>query len=425
MTQAYNPGEAKITLFDLTSLDGSIRQSIINQVISFDIYESIMLPLMVCDIAVKDSIGLIDQFPIIGEEFVEIEVKNPETQNAYFFKFKTVSVTNKVTNPDGKMMSYIIRCMSEEIIENSKKRIQKRFTGLSPYEMISQIVQNDLKSTKKLFVDDAPIKGNESIFVNNLAPMQAVDMIRRRTVTSKYQSSAYNFFENRDGFNFVTIDKMMITGKQSIGDRIFFYDSHTNSKVENINIRNILAYRQVASANPVDFVQSGAVSNITQSLDIRTGSISTVNFNLKDNLDKFTQADKSGISAKATSVFMNRAGSKVSEIENPLQLFSPKSSKNGDSFREDKLGFLQSYVSQLVGNIVRVLVYGDTTLTAGAVITLKFPDVSGTTDKKDDSRLASGNYLISKIRHTFVNADKTYYKCSMECIKPSFGESDV
>jgi len=422
--KAFSPGDAKITLFDIVSMDGSLRQSMINQVTGFDIYESIMLPLMVCDVLVRDSINLLEKFPIIGEEFIELEVKNPETQNAYFFRFKTVNVSNKVTNPDGKMMTYMIRCMSEEVIENSKKKIQKRFTQ-SPYSIVADILTDELKTKKKLFVDDTPLRGNETFLVNNISPLQVIDMVRKRTVSTKYSASAFNFFENRNGFNFTTVDKMLLTGKDSIGDKIFFYDSHVNNKLENIYVRNMLAYKQVSLANPVELMQSGGVSNQTQSIDIRTGKIETINFNLKDNLTAFTQIDKGSTSQIKTNSFLTRTTTKPSQVNAALQNFLPKTTKNGESFRENKVGFLQSFVGQIVGNIVQVLVYGDTTITAGNVVKLKFPEISGTTDKKSDSRLSSGNYLVTKVRHTFVILDKVHYKTAMECVKPSYGESDI
>jgi hypothetical protein len=103
----------------------------------------------------------------------------------------------------------------------------------------------------------------------------------------------------------------------------------------------------------------------------------------------------------------------------------PKSSVNGESFREETAGFLQSFINQLMQNVVRILIYGDAAITVGNVIKIKFPEVKGTTDKKEDSKLSSGNYLVSKVRHSFVMKDKVMYKMSLECLKPSYGESDI
>lgn len=422
--KTYEPGDVVINLLDLVSLNGSKRVSMIGQVRGFDIYEGIMLPLIACEISIDDPVNLLEGFPIVGEEYVEIEFKNPELLTTTFFKFKVVKVFDKITEPGGKKLKYSLLCMSEEIIENSNKRIQKRYEGLNSYQIVKEILSKDIKTNKKYFVDDSPLRGNESLLVNNLHPLQAIDMVRKRTVSAKYKASGFNFFENRNGFNFVSINKLMISGKDAIGDKVFFYDTGVGNNAKNINVRNMIAYKQITLSNPIDMLQGGGVSNETKSIDIRTGAVESTPFNLIKNLGVFTQTGSRSTSKSKSPEFLNKTQSPDNISQNPVNSFLPKSSKQGDSFRDSNFGFLQSYVTQLVGNMVGVLVHGDAALSAGNVITLKFPEVSGTTDKKADSAYTSGNYLISRIRHMFVVGDRVKYKCAMECIRPSYGESE-
>ena len=425
MASTYNPGEVIITQFDIVSLDGKARQSIISQVITFDIYESIMMPILYCEILINDSINLIENFPIIGEEFIEIEFKNAELNSVQSFRFKTASVTNKFSaGGQGNKLMYLIQCASEETLWNSTRYIQRRYADGNPYAIVSDILQKDLKSTKRLNVDDISARGNDQITISQLTGLQAIDMVRKRSVSKKYKSSSYVFFENREGFNFTTIEHLILTGKVAIGDKIFFYDSAVNTNVSNINVRNILAYQQVNYTNANDLLQSGGLSNRSISLDIKTGIVNKIDFNFSRNIDKFAQTDPDNISKMKTSSFINSYGAKegTSTVKNML---IPKSLNNGQSFREESSGFLQSFISQLTQNIIRVMVYGDAAITVGNVIKLKLPIISGSTAKPDDSALSSGNYLVTRCRHMFVVRDKVMYKMALECVKPSFGESDV
>jgi hypothetical protein len=424
MQKTYNAGDVELTQFDIVSLSGRGRQSIIPQVITFDIYESITLPIMYCEILINDAINLIESFPIIGEEYIEIEFKNPELNTTQNFRFKTCSITNKVTEGQGKKLFYLIQAASEEVLENSYKYIQRRYSDGNPYMMVGDILTRDLKTKKQLRTDDNTARGTDKISVAQLAPLQAIDMIRKRTVSKKYKSSSYVFFENRMGFNFTTLEHLISTGKNSIGDKIFFYDSTVNDDVKNINVRNILAYQQVNFSAIGDMVQSGGLANRTIGLDLKTGVLSTVDFNFPQQINKFAQTDPDNKSKIRTSSFMNKYASRPG-TSTMMSSFMPKSSINGESFREESAGFLQSYINQLTQNIVRVLVYGDAAITVGNVIKLKFPEIKGTTDKMEDSKLSSGNYLVAKIRHSFVIRDKVSYKMSIECMKPSYGESDV
>lgn len=422
--KSFAAGDVQIQQFDLVSMDGKTRQSIISQVISFDIYESVMLPVMYCEIVMNDSINLIEKFPIIGEEFVEIEFKNPELNSIQRFTFKVASVTNKFTDGQGKKLFYVMQCASEEIMLNSTNYIQRRYNTGNPYTMVSDILETDLKSSKRLNVDTFNGRGLDSITISQLTPLQAIDLIRKRAVSKQYKSSSFVFFENRAGFNFTTLEHLIITGKNAIGDKIFFYDSAVGDSMSNVNVRNILAYQQLTYNNTVELMQSGSLANRTISLDLKTGVLNTVDFDYSKQVSNFAQTDPDNISKVKTSSFVNKYNTNVgkSTVKNTL---IPKSTNNGESFREDSSGFLQSYVGQLTQNIVRVLIYGDSAVTAGNVIKLKFPTISGATAKSESSKLASGNYLVTKCRHMFVVREKVTYKMALECVKPSYGETDI
>jgi hypothetical protein len=422
--KSYNAGDVEIKLFDLVSLDGKVRQSIITQVVSFDVYESVMLPVMYCEIFMKDSINLIEKFPIIGEEFVEIEFKNPELNSVQFFRFKLASVTNKFTDGQGKTLFYMMKCASEEILENSVTYIQKRYEEGNPYTLVSDIIKTYLKSPKRLNVDATSARGVDKITVSQLTPLQAIDYVRKRAVSKQYKSSSYVFFENRNGFNFTTLEHLISTGKKAIGDKIFFYDSSVGASMAGVEVRNILAYQQLAYNNVADLVQGAALNNRAISINLKTGTTNTIDFDYSKQVGNFAQTDSDNVSKVKTSSFLNKYGNKSGQSTVKSTLIA-KSSNNGDTFIEESSGFLQSYVSQLTQNIVRILIYGDAAITAGNIITLKLPNISGATSNPENSKLASGNYLVTKVRHMFVMREKVNYKIALECVKPSYGEADL
>lgn len=422
--KAYSPGDVQLLQFDLVSMDGRVRQSIAGQVVTFDVYESVMLPVMYCEILVNDSINMLEKFPIIGEEFIEIEFKNPELNSVQSFRFKVASVTNKFTDNMGNRLFYTLQCASEEILINSNTYIQRRYNSGNAYSIVSDILKTDLKTTKKLNIDTFSSRGLDLVTVNQLTPLQAIDFIRKRTVSKQYKTSSYVFFENRNGFNFTTIEHLITTGRAAIGDKIFFYDTAVGDSMQNVDIRNMLAYQQLTYNNTAELMQSGALANRSISLDLKTGIVNTIDFDYSKQVNKFAQTDPDNVSKVKTASFVStyNKGAGTSNIKNIL---IPKTANAGDTFREESAGFLQSYVNQLTQNIVRVLVYGDSAITAGNVIKLKFPTVSGGTEKNDASKLASGNYLVTKCRHMFTIRDKVTYKMALECVKPSFGESDI
>ena len=56
---------------------GGVSQDIAAQVIAISIYEDLFSPFMTGSLVVKESFDLVNIFPFVGEEMVEIEISTP------------------------------------------------------------------------------------------------------------------------------------------------------------------------------------------------------------------------------------------------------------------------------------------------------------------------------------------------------------
>ena len=70
-------GDIKITQLQLYKKDKSVSISIIPQLIQMSIYEDIQQPVLYAEIELMDSINLMQDFPIVGEEMIDIEIMTP------------------------------------------------------------------------------------------------------------------------------------------------------------------------------------------------------------------------------------------------------------------------------------------------------------------------------------------------------------
>jgi uncharacterized 2Fe-2S/4Fe-4S cluster protein (DUF4445 family) len=66
---------------------------------------------------------------------------------------------------------------------------------------------------------------------------------------------------------------------------------------------------------------------------------------------------------------------------------------------------------------ISMKVTGNTTLAAGRLIDLTVP-VTGRTHDKENDQYMSGNYLITKLRHIFTQADKKH-EIALNAVKDS------
>ena len=76
-----------------------------------------------------------------------------------------------------------------------------------------------------------------------------------------------------------------------------------------------------------------------------------------------------------------------------------------------------SFNMLLNSDVTRILIHGDTGLKAGDLITIDFADPSGTTDKKKNDMMMSGNYLIVRLRHMITPSTKNKHEISCDCVK--------
>lgn len=419
--EQFKPGDCQITKITLYSDDGQRQADIRNQVRSIDIYESVMSPIMYCEISMNDSNDLLRQFPIITEEYVEIEYKLPASENPSKHKFHVKSIKNVNPNSQQKSKTYTIVCVSMEMVNNSKTRVDARFGGYRDknnvlhgnevHTDIERILKEYLQSEKTYEFEIC--KGIDELLVTRIQPFRAIDMLRRRAISKTYESSSFCFFENKRGYTLSTLERLFDKGKGVVGDKIFWTDTDTGNDVAQNMYRNILGYKQIHFADSIEKMNQGGFHNKVGSLDITTGKYTLTSYDDSKESDKFKSIEDTAL-GENSSFFTKKHANKTSKT-----LLMVAASDRAENFLPQKVSMLQAYTQKLMHSLVRVHVYGDDQITAGDVIECHFPTATGTTEKdhKED-RLQSGKFLVSKVRHILINSEgRQKYTMSFELIK--------
>lgn len=411
------PGDINLQTITLLSEDRQRQYDMLPQVQHIDFYESILSPVLFCDLTVSDSIGLLQSFPIIGEEYVSIVMQTPGARGApATLLFRVNQVKDKVVNENLKSCTYTIQLVSAEVVRNASRMITL------PYEntidnVIQSIVRDELGTQKPVHVDHTI--GIEKGTITRMEPFKAIDFLRRKAVSAQYKSSSWVFYESRDGYFFTTIERLMDEGAKAIAtghsDKEFFFDASRKESVSSVTIRNILAYNQISFADTVSKIQSGGISNEVAEFDIMTGSVRKVK---SDPQQQFKTADGSASAPLNTSGFIGNHSKTTAATR-----FVTVSSDRPDTQLAERISQSATFTQAITQNIVQVHVYGDTEIKLGDVIKCSFPSASGSDDDKGVSRLDSGNYLVAKIRHMIINGDRPSHSMALELIKGNLTES--
>lgn len=422
----FKPGDVEITKIWLYSDDGNRDYNLIQQVVSINIYESVMSPIIYADLLINDSNDLLRQFPILTEEYVEIEFKLPNSEDASSYKLHVKEIKDLRVNEQQKSKSYTLSLVSMELIDDASTTVYKRYGGYKDkggvahgseiHTAIQSILTEYLGTEKKFEFEQT--KGIDEVLITKLQPFAAIDQLRRRAVSKEYESSSFCFFENKHGFVLSTMERLFDKGKDTVGDRTFWTDTNTANDVTQNMYRNIIGYKQIQSADSIGRIMMGGLRTSIGRLDVMTGEYTIVEYDDSKDQDKFKTVEGKSIGLNSSSFTRKHSGSTTKNL-----LMVGDGSRSETQLTE-KMASLQAYTQKVTQNLVGIHIWGDNLITVGDVIECRFPSATGTTetDHKED-RLSSGKFLVSKVRHILLNGQgKQRYTMACELVKGTLFE---
>jgi hypothetical protein len=414
-------GDINIISITMSSEGGQKKHDLTQQCKTIDIYESIHSPAIFCELFISDSIRLLQDFPIIGEELITISFETPTNPGAATtYVFHVNEIYNKVIDENQKRMTYNLSCISPEILVNATTFVDKDFND-TVSNIVKNIMEENIKSTKKLEVDKTIGIDIHRNF--NMEPFKAIHSLLPLSLSDRYLSHAFVFFENKHGYHFTTYEKLIENGRNQMAkggsDKQFFYDAARKERIEDVNIRNILAYNQVTASDTVSKRRSGGYVGTATTIDMQTLNQLQAVFTANIGLDKFQTLDEDGAAMNTTSNVRAAGKTKRPTAFNFLPIMSNRSKTP----LAEAMASRQAFMSQLIQNITQIHIYGDSEITVGDVIKCSFPSAAGFDDETGVSRLDSGNYLVTYVRHMIINGDRGTHTMSLELVKNNLLET--
>ena len=409
MSRIFEPGDVNIKRLELVNKSLNASMSPMDQVQGFDIFEDISKPTLYAAIYFTDSVGLLDNFPIIGEEQVFIEFETPGMSTTTTYKFRSFEVADVVKGLNGKTTTFTLRCVSEEHLYNASALVTQSYQDIIS-NIVPTVMKTYLKSKKDIILDET--KGIQTLAVPRLNPLQFIDMCRQRAVSKEMPLSLYFFFENQKGFNFKTLESLVKEGKKNIGSRVFnAQENTTGSKDSTVKSwRTIQNFQNIVNMDSSLKAAEGAFRSVTKTFDVASKKFESVEFDLTKVFDKLEKFNN-GSQIPNTDAFIKEFGSGV-----PKNFISTKNTLVPDTFLDTTLALRGSMLTLINSNVTRVLIHGDSGLKVGDMITLDLPISSGLTGKRTDDKKFTGNYLVTRLRHMITPSTKSKHQIVLDCI---------
>ena len=408
-------GEVSINKVNVISSSG-FYQDIKNQVIGIQVFEDLMSPFITGTLIIKDALDLINLFPFVGEEFVELDISTPTLKQgnikATFYIFK---MTDRQMLGD-KVVVYQLHFISKEAITDVNKSISKTFGGkvsdIATKLLTSKTDGLQLTNTPKPIVETT---SNETKYISNYwSPIKNILYLTGQAKNRK-GSPTYVFFENRDGYNFVSLDSLFKqpSVQSFVKDNYVRDDRALSGSIKNLeeDYRRITSISIPIGVDYLDRIQSGVYASKLITHDLTTKVISSNNYNMFDNFNKRNHLNKN---AAASKNVIYRYGSKILFTGKYYGNFSNYGDVTSAAFEQERT----SYLKMLDSTKIQITVPGRMDYTVGRVVEVNLNKNEPTTkaDDKTLDNMFSGRYIITAINH-FIDREK--HECQLELSKDS------
>jgi len=408
MSDSIEPGGYILKKCSLSNHDGTKTVSIGDMINTIEIEEDISKVCIQGFITITDAVNIIDNFPIIGEEILTLEVEDFYEQ-VVTYQFHVYAIDTLATNNTGTLQVYVLRIYSKDFIKSESVEISLAYRGKIS-ESVKSIYDEHFISNKVIEIEET--LGEQTFVVPNLTPIETILMMASKSFSDVYKSSNFVFFERKDKYFFGTHEKLFEDGQDT--ERKYFYSS-VNSDIEDRaeQMNKIQAFSLNKRMNLLEEMRSGAAISRVIKLDLATKSYENLDYKHYERVKDYKHTDS--ITKDYHSEAFNQDFFGEDNITNDYLVFQ-------DSTRQDQQSY-QDIVSQRLSTsyylnsiAMYIKIYGANNINVGDLIRFELQDLSSANDYAKNHATLSGLYMVSTIKSVY---DGTRWDMTIGLLKDS------
>jgi hypothetical protein len=406
-------GDVNIERATLVTSTG-VYQNILAQVLTINIYEDIFSPFITGSLVLKESFDYHSMMPLLGEEYLQLKVTTP-TLGSINGTFHVYKMQDKVHAGD-RASSYELCFISIESLLDTNKKISKVFAG-----KISDIVGtfvldklDGMESKKKFVVENTR---NTIKYVSPYwGPVKNLTFLAENSI-SETQSPSFLFFENRDGFNFRSLEKLYKQKpiQEFIMDRYSRDNFPGGGNALNIkeDFKRIATISYTTSYDFMDRLRGGMFASKLISYDSTKKTYTVKNYSIASRFGSQEHLNKNPL---YTPKLIGRSSAMHILFPRAFETFTSFGDTTNARILQERISFMKMAEAQKI----QIQVAGRCDYTVGQVVdvTLFKKQPVRPKDRNADliDKVNSGRYLLSAINHA-ISTDG--HVCYLELIKDS------
>lgn len=442
--------------------------SLNNIFLELNLFEDIYSDSVSGNILVVDTSNIVSNYPVRGTEFLKIKMMSDVTSIVIDKIFRIYEISERRQLSPGQIV-YIINFISIEKVMNSDFIISQSFSRTTTSDVVKDVWKQFLEhyNSKHAVVyptshlpkanlnyinsfiggQNSFVSDNESFDVfnnNNMFNIEVqktkyisdfiipgwcvystIHWLASRSVAENKKGSNFLFFETLEGFKFVSLESLYVSGKERLSvdnTRIYNFTGVPQTADEFQSMmgqRYISSFNVVQSPNLIENVKMGMYSSKMIQHDLLRRSYDIIEFD-------YRQSYLDSINYKHTyrnvypHVHLNdfplaEVDVAVNNYDSSSHTFYQTKPENDDYsylWKQSRISQLQ----QLENVKLELTLDGYIDIYAGQVVQVNIGDArAGGSNELDP--LYSGNYIVTGLRHKI---DKNKYEVVMEVSKDSF-----
>tara|TARA_Y100001973_G_C5175730_1_gene321781 strand:- start:161 stop:1537 length:1377 start_codon:yes stop_codon:yes gene_type:complete len=424
--------------------------------IEFNVFHDLFVKGIKCEIFVHDSNALIDTVPIVGDETIVMQFRTPTFEKKRRYVFRVYKITDR-TAEEQRAETYTIHGISQEVLSNERKSVNKSYTDLKGSQIVSAVYDNFLRPTeeeygivkKNIELNIQDTLQNHSFVFPGEKPYDVIDFVGSETFPEiKTQESIapnFIFYQREEGWNFKTIDSLIEA--DPVED--FFY-APANNEVKNDgkgekihDFQKISTIDMVSQLDTIDNLRNGLYSHKIKTIDPILKVFNQEFFIYSNDMTEIAHLEKekkdfdSEFLISEDSFFNSSSDTStsyysISNIGENYSSITPISAavKTDPQIRNprrihDRLKFDVASRFQLSNIVLSITIPGNTDIHIGDVINVHVPLSTENADfAKKLKLLWDKKFLITTLRHVYQKNDNVFFTV-IECVKDTYAKKTI
>ena len=405
-----------------------------NTTIEINLFEDLLRASISGSVIVADTNNIIQNATILGQEFLTLKIKTPglddEAIDYTEHSFCAYKIGSRTDLAQGAEV-FEISLVSPELFRSVRTRISKSYTE-SIDKIVEDILRNPLycNSKKQLFIE--PTSGIRRLVIPNKNPFNIIKDLANESMSKETQASDYMLFETTRGIHFRSLQSLIFQpsmGEYHAGETGDFGDQ----KVSDIEqeFKRVIHYEIDSNNDMLANIGGGMLASRVITHDIYNKNYEVKDYGYFTNFDDQNRLEKNPV---YNEVVIDEQGNTLETFPEAKLFYHPTSTTTDDKdsqhyetetsnypYMSNRINnWISSRRSKLVelnsGISMGILINGNTTVEVGQKISFIKP-LRGKSHSKDEiDTYYSGDFLITRLRHTFSQATKKH-EISMVVIK--------